>query len=240
MSLYTLVLLPGMDGSGEMFAPLLAELGDVPLCTLQVCAYPKQTPQTYAQLQAWITLNFPATGHLILLAESFAGPLAIALAAALPERVRGLILCVTFARNPRPLFTPWQAATAWLPFDILPTVGASKLLFGRFETVFLRKMLARSLAQVNASVLQMRLREVLAVDVSSQLQQITTPILYLRAKHDLLVPAAASLSMRQSAPQMQIVELDAPHGLLQVQAKQAAALVRGFLLALPKIDANDA
>ena len=230
-----LILLPGMDGSGEMFAPLLAELGDLSPTKIQICAYPGQVPQTYAQLQDWLSAHLPPTGRLILLAESFAGPLAIALAAALPERIAGLILCVTFARNPRPFFSRWQPLTAWLPFDVLPIAGASKLLFGRFETNAQRKMLAHSLAQVKANVLQLRLREVLAVDVSRQLQQITVPILYLRAKHDLLVPVAASEWMHQCAPQMQIVELDAPHCILQVQAKQAAVLVRAFLLAQQEI-----
>jgi hypothetical protein len=44
----------------------------------------------------------PTRGRFVLLAESFSGPLAIRIAADPPSALVGLILCVTFARNPYP------------------------------------------------------------------------------------------------------------------------------------------
>ena len=48
---------------------------------------------------------------MVLIAESFSGPLAIRFAAANPDRVRALILCASFIRLPKPpLISPAPCA----------------------------------------------------------------------------------------------------------------------------------
>lgn len=45
-----LVLLPGLDGTGELFAPFVAALGAIPS---QVIAYPHDRVMGYAELEAY-------------------------------------------------------------------------------------------------------------------------------------------------------------------------------------------
>lgn len=115
----TLLLLPGLDGTGRLFGPLLRELsaGWHPV----VVSYPMDANADYEVLTQLALRAVPADGPLVLLGESFSGPVAIKLAVALGARVQALILCCSFARNPRPglrrlaRFIDWLPAPARLP-----------------------------------------------------------------------------------------------------------------------------
>lgn len=55
------------------------------------------------------------------------------------------------------------------------------------------------------------------------------PRALLTARHDRLIPNAAIRLIRQHAPSAVIVELDAPHFLLQCAAQTSAGVIRQFL-----------
>lgn len=96
-----LVLLPGMDGTGRLFAPLLSRLDE----SLEpvVIAYPEHEQLDYGQLHQFVRARLPEGEPFVLLGESFSGPVALTLAAAAPAGLCGLILCATFMRNPMPV-----------------------------------------------------------------------------------------------------------------------------------------
>src|SRR5258706_2862593 len=98
----TALLLPGMDGTGRLFTPLGRALG--PRFETRVIAYPRDRVLTYGELGAQIALP---RGPFVLVAESFSGPIAIALAASRPPGLVGLVLAASFARSPRPWFPGW-------------------------------------------------------------------------------------------------------------------------------------
>src|SRR4051812_248219 len=97
----TLVLLPGLDGTGELFAAFIAAL---PGRDVRVIAYPADRAMTYSQLEEFVREGLPRGEDYFLLAESFSGPIGISIAATTPPRLKGLILCGTFATNPLPDF----------------------------------------------------------------------------------------------------------------------------------------
>lgn len=226
----TLVLLPGMDGTGELFAPFIETLGDA--FAVKVVRYPTDQPLDHAELEQAVRSALPDHGEFILVGESFSGPIAISLAASAPRGLIGLVLCCTFARNPRPLFSGLRRFVAMAPVRMAPTGLLSSLLLGKFSTPALREALARSLAQVAEPVLRARLASVLSVDVTDKLPAVRVPMLYLRASRDRVVPASASAWIAQAAPGVRIVELDAPHFLLQAAPAQAARTIRDFAQAL--------
>jgi len=79
-----LVLLPGLDGTGELFAPLLQALGD--RCPTSVVRYGAElTFDEYVE-----SAGKALPDQCVLIAESFSGPFAIALAARHPPKVRCL------------------------------------------------------------------------------------------------------------------------------------------------------
>ena len=101
-----LVLLPGMDGTGELFADFLTALPSwiVP----EVIRYPTDRNLSYAQLQAELRPVLSRSGPFVLLAESFSSPLAVRLAADAPSGLRGLVLCAGFVCPPvARSFAPW-------------------------------------------------------------------------------------------------------------------------------------
>ncbi len=117
-----LVLLPGLDGTGKLFAEFLKAL-DSSIGTL-VVTYPKDVPMNYDQLEALVTAALPTDRPFVLLGESFSGPLAIRIAARRPEFLVGLVLCVTFARNPYSWAALGAAAGQILAAQVPASVGA--------------------------------------------------------------------------------------------------------------------
>lgn len=114
----TLVLLPGMDGTGELFAPFIAALGGE--FDVRVVRYPGDHRGGYEELEAIARSAIPEDRPYVLLAESFSGPIAISIAASGPKQLRGLVLCCTFARNPRPALASLKALLGVTPMKALP------------------------------------------------------------------------------------------------------------------------
>ena len=76
------VLLPGLDGTGKLFAELVKSLD--PGVSAIVVAYPRDQPMGYEELDTLVmsVLNkLPPDQRYVLLGESFSGPLAIRIAA---------------------------------------------------------------------------------------------------------------------------------------------------------------
>lgn len=220
------VLLPGMDGTGALFADFVSALDR----SLQpvIVSYPKDQPLNYAQLEGVVRSQLPGAGPYILLAESFSGPLAIALASSQPPGLVGLVLCCSFARNPRPLLTPLARLAGLLPFQEKYLDWLMPYLFGRHATATLRSAVKWALQRVSPDVLKTRLRAVLTIDVTRQLPQIRVPVLYLQAARDRVVPRAAMRRIAGGAPLLQTISIDAPHLLLQTRPREAATIVRQF------------
>ncbi|WP_080758000.1 alpha/beta fold hydrolase [Comamonas testosteroni] len=223
----TLVLLPGMDGTGILFEPFIAAFGD--RYPVSVVRYPTTGhSQTYAALHDFAAAHLPTDGPIVLLGESFSGPIAISIAAANPERVLGVVLCCTFLQNPRPKLR-WLKSLSRLPIPRPPLPVANALLFGQFSTPKSSALLRNALHKVQAAVLRARIREVASVDVRAQAARLAMPVLYLKALHDKLVPPPAAAEAQQLCRDMEVEVFDAPHCLLQVVPVEASDAVLHFI-----------
>lgn len=223
----TLVLLPGMDGTGQLFSPLVTALAsDVETIVVR---YPCDISLNYEELEAIARKSLPTDRPFILLGESFSGPIAISLTAQHLPQQTGLILCSTFIKNPRPIFKSLKRLIPLLPFELFPTRWLSKILLGRFSTASLCAALKEAITQVMPSVMRSRLRSVMEVDVSVQLAGLDIATLYLRASQDWVVPQTASIRVLEANPKAQEVVLDAPHCLLQASPIEAARAIRHFM-----------
>lgn len=227
----TLVLLPGMDGTGLLFQPFIEAWAALGQFDVRTIAYPPREALGYAALADLAYAALPA-GPLVILGESFSGPIALALAARCADRVKAVILCCSFARNPRPSWTWLMPLLRRLPMGSLPPVLLARLLLGRHTTVRLQVLLAQSLNGVAPDVLLARLLAVVSVDASHYLEAQRFPLLYLRASEDLVVPATALSWIKQLRPDASVATFEAPHALLQAYPAQAAAAVRAFMRGL--------
>lgn len=222
-----LVLLPGLDGTGCLFAPFLTALGNE--VQAQIIRYPHDRVLGYPELTQWVEQKLPSGEPFYILGESFSGPIAIALAAQNPQGLRGLILCCTFASNPRPALAWTRSLLPFIPFRWTSTFALDQALLYPQGTPELRQAIARAVSSVEPRVLQSRLKAVLAIDVQSQIAAIKSPCLLLSAKRDRLVPAQAHACIRASLAEARFLELDGPHALLQVLPTDTARAVICFI-----------
>lgn len=223
----TLVLLPGLDGTGRLLADLAASFG--PTVEVIVATYPPDLALDYAGLEPIARSFLPQDRPYFLLAESFSGPLGITIAASAPPGLLGLVLCCSFVRNPVPLAGLLRPAIARLPLGQLPFGLLCFFLLGRFSSCRLRRALARSLSRVAPEVLRSRTLAVLATDVSASLPRIRVPVLYLRASEDRIVPSSAARLVVSLLPQVQVLEFPAPHFLLQVLPLAVSSRLSRFM-----------
>lgn len=223
----SLVLLPGMDGTGTLFDPFIAALKDE--CKVRIVRYPTDPALGYAELQAIARRALPTRGPFVLLGESFSGPIAVSIAASAPKGLVGVILCATFARNPYPVFAPFAALAGMLPVKAAPAFVMRHLLLGKHATPGVLTALQSALASVSAAALRARIRAVASVDVSDKLRAVQVPVLYLRATRDRVVPASTTRLIAAHVAHLQVASIDAPHFLLQAAPVAAARAVRAFM-----------
>ena len=223
----TLVLLPGMDGTGELFGPFIEALG--PAQPVQVLRYPAERPMDYAELVRWAGRQLPANGPYVLLGESFSGPVAWRLAAHAGERLKGLVLCCTFARNPMPALSPLAGWCRALPWRAVPEPWLAWAMLGRAAGPQARQAFRRALDQVPRRVLSARARAVLTLAEPPPALSPGLPVLCLSAQGDRIVPRAATRQIQHALPQARAVALPGPHGLLQANPAAAAAAVLAFV-----------
>jgi len=222
----TLVMLPGLDGTGELFADFVSALDGI---RTRVISYPADRAMDYAQHEAFARAKLPADEDYVLLAESFSGPVGIAIAASRPPRLKGFILCVSFAANPLPLFSPFSRLLTALPAIRMPPALAAPWLYAGRATPELRRAHAAAMARVSPRVLAARAAAILSVDQRPRLAHVDVPMLYLRATADRLVSLAAARAILEAQPATQLAEFDAPHFLLQTEPAACAATTRRFM-----------
>ena len=181
----TIVLLPGMDGTGELFQPFLSALkGEFKTIVVR---YPSET-LTYSALASIAASHFPTEVPFVVLAESFSGPVAISLAASKPTGLLGLILCASFARYPRPSLRYLIPIAGLLPKSWIPNHVINFFFLGRFSTRPVADDLHSVIMKMDKAVLLQRLRLTAIVDVVAEVDRINVPLLYMAATEDRLVP----------------------------------------------------
>jgi pimeloyl-[acyl-carrier protein] methyl ester esterase len=223
-----LILLPGMDGTGELFAPLLACL---PLeLRATVVGYPDR-PANYAEHVSFAQRELPRNEPFILLGESFSGPVAVSIASAAPPALRGIILCASFLTCPHPALKLLRPLTAAASPKLVPGFIAQRTLLGRFATSDLRAAQSRALGHVSSPTLTARLRAMADVDVRREMSQVRVSTLYLQATEDRLVRERFGDEYLEHARVARVERIEGPHLLLQANPRDCAKAICDFIAA---------
>lgn len=218
-----------MDGTGDLFAPLLDVLP--PDAPRRVIAYPADRPLAYPQLVDHVTDQL-GDAPAVLIAESFSGPIALHLATRRPDRVLAVVLCASFVTPPASESLRWLARPTLFKLPA-PAIAIRKLLVGDDAPPQLVSAVHNAIRKVAPHVLAARLREILQVDATAALAACPSPILYLRPRADRLVRASAIDAIRSTRPDIAFHELDGPHLLLQTRPREAWRTIDDFLKRLP-------
>ena len=229
-----LVLLPGMDGTGDLFIEFARFLsGSVKAVTIR---YPATRYLCYSELEELLRSACPVDQPFVILAESFSTPLAIRYASTNPPNMRGLVLCAGFAASP---LHGWLRWIVWMLAPMLfavamPEVAVKHWLVGTTAPASLVKAVRAAVSSVRPSVLAARLRAILECDVCRELGQLAVPILCIRGTRDRLVSGACFERIRQIQPGAAVVEIDAPHLLVQREPQLTAEAAVKFTLSLQR------
>ena len=188
-----LVLVPGLDGTGQLFhrqSWLLARSHRVATYALRDTA--STMGALIQDLGAVVDEVAGPSRQAVVIGESFGGALSLSFALAHPERVQALVIINSF-----PFFAPqWRLRLAIQGLRVVPW-GAMPL--ARRLTAFrlhskhthhheVKKFLALTRACTKEGYLG-RLRLLTRYDVRGRLDAVTPPTLFLAAERDHLVPS---------------------------------------------------
>ena len=204
----TLILLPGLDGTGLVFEPLLEHLPST--IDPVIVRYPGDTPMSFQEHIDFARMRLPEDKPFVLLAESFSGPIGLQLLAEPPANLVGVIFVATFERYPKPFLLDLARL---LPQGSLLKLFATSLLCRFFCLGSADRgaiaLFQKALASVKLSALTQRLK-ILAELPPPPETSFSGPCLYLQASHDRLVPERAATRLQRHLPQTQLVQIPRP------------------------------
>ena len=208
------ILLPGIDGSGRLFGPLLAA-GPRRIAP-ETISFPPDQPLGYDALLDRVRAALPR-GRFLLVAESFSGPLAIRLAAERPRGLAGLVLAATFLHRPlHPLLHPIRGLVGARLFGVaMPAALVRHFMAGPDAPDALVREVQAAVGATTPEVMALRAMEALRADVRAELGRVDAPILVLSPTRDRLIRADVGNEILSLRPDADVVQLDAPHMILQ-------------------------
>ena len=208
-----LVLLPGMDGTGRFYDNLQRALDG--RADSLIVTYPRQGPQTYRALCEALLPRLPTDRNYVLVAESFAGPLAVMLAGRAAKTPLGLCVAATFTRNPFPLFGGLLGSVLPMFKSLAPSPALIEAALLRPGDHAMAIQVAQTATAMGPALIQARCRSALTCNVETELTALDMPILCLQGLRDKLISPACGLLMKKIARNLRLVRVDAPHFVLQ-------------------------
>jgi pimeloyl-ACP methyl ester carboxylesterase len=188
----------------------------------------------YDSIAQSILNRLPRERPLVLLGESFSGPLALKIASRGSLDVVAVVLVASFVRRP----------VAWLP-------GIARFMFGAamfrlpWQRIAVNHLLAggrapeallgEAMACLHSNdhgVLARRIKAALTVDATEAFTQCTVPILYLCGDQDRLIAKDTGDALKRLRPDLECRTLHAPHFVLQVAPSDAANAVSDYIASI--------
>jgi pimeloyl-ACP methyl ester carboxylesterase len=225
----TLVLMPGMDGTGELFSSFIKSLPDNYNAT--IVTYPRDKVLTRDQYLDRIKQACEGIQSFVLVAESFSTPHAIEFAAKNPERITALVICAGFVSAPvKGLKGLLPSLSAPILFRLqIPAFVVRMFLVGSNASDELIRSVRHAISSVGTNVLLSRLKLIRHCNVLNALSQLGLPILYIQAAQDRLIKSDSFNEIRSIQPTITLIKISGPHLILQREPKQCAESLIQFV-----------
>lgn len=220
-----LILLPGLDGTGLLFTPLVQHLTmDI---KTDVIAYPADHCLNYRDLEYFVREQLPKDDDFVLLGESFSGVIAYEIAKRPPENMKAVIFTASFIRSPIVYLRQFKfLPMGWLFKIPFPVYLLKKFMFGADVQPKTLVLFKKAMSAVSARVLNYRTKQ--AAFYQGALERLKIPSLYLQSKYDVFVPANNANLMLETIPDLKIVTLSCPHFLLQSRPAESARVIEAM------------
>jgi pimeloyl-ACP methyl ester carboxylesterase len=228
MKRISLLLLPGLDGTGKLFDPLVRKLPG--WIKPVVVSYPSDKPYGYQELRVIVSGSLPTDGDFVILGESFSGPLAVMAAAEKPKGLCGLILCATFVKKPFKFIPSWMRLFSVAPiYRLWPTLIRLRAMFKGRRYSWLVQNAVDAIKSVRTNVIAERVKDIMTVDVEQDLVRVDVPILYLASRKDHLIKRHNVAGIKTLKPATIVAEIDTHHFILQLEPEKSAVEIARFI-----------
>jgi pimeloyl-[acyl-carrier protein] methyl ester esterase len=229
-----LVFLPGLDGTGLSYGPLGEAMPEGVRVT--VVTYPTDQKLSFAEHVQCAYGQLPRNKPLVLIAESFSGPITISLAASFPSHIKGIVFCATFMKFERPFLL---GPTKYIPFTFLlrkpmPGFLLYFLVGGKPFSDKLVPLFRQLEKLVKPEVIAHRIRMLNNIDATADARTLSLPCCYIQGAQDRLIPARCVVPFEKYLPGLIVKIVDGPHGILQAQPEKCAEIIMEFVKSLSK------
>lgn len=215
-----LVLMPGIDGTGIFFRPLLRALP--PDIAPRVITYPDGGALSLAEHAGFVRELLPRN-DVVLVAESFSGLVALMLLHDPPGQVKGVVFSAAFAEPLRRLLIRVATFLPGIPSLVkrLPAALLNHYLFAPRADEMLEELLCDALPRLSPAALTHR-AGLVALGYPFPEERFAIPCLYLQAARDRVVPQKAADWFAEHFVNFELARFDAPHCLLQTRPRECA------------------
>jgi len=221
-----LLLLPGLDGTGLLFEPLINALQDENQIEVQVVRYPENEAKTYEELIDFVGDIVQQHQSVNIIAESFSGPIGLKLFEKYPDKIKSLILVATFISPPRKTLLKIMK---FLPIESLLRIDIPNFLIRGYclgNEISLEQILQfkNALRSVSPKVIAHRLGELLKLDKTQFNQIESNKVIYIKASDDKLVSSQCTDELA-CVFSVDVKVVKGPHFLLQVKWKECLEII---------------
>ncbi|MCB1592884.1 MAG: alpha/beta hydrolase [Alphaproteobacteria bacterium] len=221
-----IILMPGFDGTGRLFDPLLECAPDG--SRFLVIRY-EDDYSTLEQHVGHVMNRLPQDRDVILVAESFSSLVALRMIENADARIQGVLIVAGFIRTP----VPYLLGLARLfPPDFIRLFSTKRFLTRPFFRAHglsgdVLELLDSVTHNLPGAVIRNRFR-IIAEAKNFPSFQSKVPMGYLRAKHDLVVHKSALRDYQNFAPDLFVREVSGPHFILQAQPRACYGIIEEF------------
>ena len=217
-----IVFLPGFDGDARLRQEFMNELGRHH--RVRGVSYPNRKLGTLDAYREHAMSVIPVDWEPYLVAESFGGLIA-ARWAGVDSRVKGIVLCGAFARNPVSFAAALGASMPGLvkltPWLSAPFARAS----GDPRRVSWSDAFTASLAALDDDVVAERLRLIAGEDTGPVLAALRVPIIVVQFEADQVVGAPAQAHLESVCHNAQVLRLPGPHFAIETRPRECAQAI---------------
>ncbi|MER2491609.1 alpha/beta fold hydrolase [Catenovulum sediminis] len=216
------LLIPGMDGTGELFGPLLAELpSDVVSQVICLNDLITQTPIEQAVEIAALL----GSEEVIILSESYSGYIAYHLSLLPNLNIKHVIFAASFLENP----TWLSHFSKLLPLDfvrsgLIPDIVLSFVLFAQCNDKKLVKLFKASLKSIDNSKLRHRLSVI--ANLVRPSESMSVPCTYVQANSDYLVSKKSVDVFKELCININVVRANGGHFIVQSNPDYFSKLIK--------------
>ena len=215
------MLLPGLDGTGELFAPLMPFLDKE---STTIISYPTEGKQDYGTLVEYVKSKLPSD-DFILVAESFSGPIGAILAKRNILNLKAIVFVATFISPPRRLLLKTMRRLPLKIFSKIPfaTIIYRHFLFGSNVSESVVAQFQKVLAKLPSKTLKQRMLAIESFSLSNG--SLTIPTIYIRPDDDRLVPYSKCVEFKALFDSISVKTIKGPHFILQENPKECAEVI---------------